>query len=51
MTSIGVALRQVIPHIVGKKITSYFELIKPLVEFKFEVIESRQVVCKLKSIN
>lgn len=41
VSSIGVALRQVIPTIVGKKLTAYFELIKPLVEFKFEVIESR----------
>ena len=41
VSSIGVALRQVIPHIVGKKITAYFELVKPLIEFKFEVIESR----------
>ena len=29
------------PHIVGKKITSYFELVKPLIEFKFEIIQSR----------
>ena len=41
VSSIGVALRQVMPHIVGKKITSYFELIKPLIEFKFDVIQSR----------
>ena len=27
--------------IVGKKITGFFELVKPLVEFKFEIIQSR----------
>lgn len=41
VSSIGIALRQVIPHIVGKKITSYFELVKPLIEFNYENIESR----------
>ena len=37
----GVSLRQIIPQIVGKKVTSYFELVKPLIEFNFENIESR----------
>ncbi len=37
----GVALQQVIPGMVGKKITSYFELVKPLIEFKFEAIVMR----------
>ena len=41
ITSMGVSLRQVIPQIVGKKISSFFELVKPLVEFNFENIESR----------
>lgn len=41
VSSIGVALRQVMPHIVGKKVTSYFELVKPLIEFKFDIIQSR----------
>ena len=41
VSCIGSALRQVIPQIVGKKITSYFELVKPLVAFKFEVLEQR----------
>ena len=27
--------------IVGKKMTGYFELIKPMIEFKFEIIQSR----------
>ena len=38
---LGVALRQVIPQIVGQKVTNYFELIKPLIEFKFEIIMTR----------
>ena len=29
------------PGIVGKKVTAYFELIKPLIEFKFDIIQSR----------
>ena len=33
----GVALQQVIPGLAGKKITAYFELVKPLIEFSFEV--------------
>ena len=41
VSCIGVALRQVMPGIVGKKVTAYFELIKPLIEFKFDVILSR----------
>ena len=41
ITSMGVSLRQIIPQIVGKKVTSYFELVKPLIEFNFENIESR----------
>ena len=41
VSCIGIALRQVIPGIVGKKVTEYFELIKPLIDFKFENIQSR----------
>ena len=41
VSCIGVALRQVMPGIVGKKVTAYFELIKPLIEFKFDIIQSR----------
>jgi len=37
----GVALQQVIPGIVGRKLTSYFELVKPLIELKFEEIVTR----------
>ena len=41
LLAIGVALRQVIPKIIGQKVTAYFELIKPLIEFKFDNILSR----------
>eukprot|EP00095_Tigriopus_kingsejongensis_P003568 maker-scaffold140_size315649-snap-gene-0.10 protein:Tk03568 transcript:maker-scaffold140_size315649-snap-gene-0.10-mRNA-1 annotation:"soluble guanylate cyclase 88e" len=41
VTSMGVALQQVIPAIVGRRITSYFELVKPLIEFKFDTIQTR----------
>ena len=41
VSCIGVALRQVMPGIVGKKVTAYFELIKPLIEFKFENVRAR----------
>ena len=34
-------MRLALPMIVGKKITGYFELIKPLIDFKFESIQSR----------
>lgn len=29
------------PGLVGKRITAYFELVKPLIEFKFDLIVSR----------
>ena len=38
----GVALRMIIPKLVEKKVTEYFELVKPLIEFKFEIILSRK---------
>ena len=41
VTCLGVALQQVMPGLVGKKITAYFELVKPLIEFKFDLIVSR----------
>ena len=41
VSCIGIALRQVIPGIVGKKVTEYFELVKPLIEFKFDNILTR----------
>ena len=40
-TCLGAALRLALPMIVGQKMTKYFELIKPMIEFKFEAIQSR----------
>ena len=37
VTVLGVALRQIIPKIIGQNLTSWFELVKPLVEFKWDV--------------
>ena len=36
-TVLGVALRQVIPKIIGQALSSWWELVKPLVEFKWDV--------------
>ncbi len=37
--NMGSALRNCIPQMVGRKLTEYFELIKPLIDFKYEVIK------------
>ena len=41
VSCLGVALRQVIPGLAGKKVTAFFELVKPMIEFKFENIRTR----------
>lgn len=41
VTVLGIALRQIIPKIIGQSLSSWWELVKPLVEFKWEVILSR----------
>merc|ERR1712038_559797 len=41
VTMLGVALRMIIPKIIGEGLSSWFELGKPLVEFKWDVINSR----------
>jgi len=41
VTVLGIALRQVIPKIIGQSLSSWWELVKPLVEFKWDVILSR----------
>ena len=41
MTCLGIALRQIIPRIVGEGLSSWWELVKPLVEFRWEVILTR----------
>ena len=37
--NMGAALRNCIPQMVGRKLTEFWELIKPLVDFKYEVNE------------
>ena len=39
--NMGSALRFCIPQMIGRKVGEYWELIKPLVDFKYEVIETR----------
>ena len=41
MTCLGAALRQIIPRIIGEGLSSWWELVKPLVEFRWEVILTR----------
>merc|ERR1719305_1427974 len=41
VTMLGIALRMIIPKIIGEGLSSWFELVKPLVEFKWDVINSR----------
>ena len=41
MTCLGSALRQIIPKIIGQGLSSWWELVKPLVEFRWEVILTR----------
>merc|ERR1711953_957433 len=41
VTCLGVALRQIIPKIVGEGLSSWWELVKPLVEFRWDVIMTR----------
>ena len=37
VTILGVALRQILSQTIGQGLSSYWELVKPLVEFKWEV--------------
>ena len=41
ISCLGAALRLALPMVVGKKVTKYFELVKPMIEFKYELIRSR----------
>ena len=34
-------MRLALPMVVGKKLSNFFELIKPMIEFKFELIQAR----------
>lgn len=37
--NIGNSLTQIVPDLVGKKITSWFDLVRPLIEFKFTTVK------------
>ncbi|XP_044736954.1 soluble guanylate cyclase 88E [Chrysoperla carnea] len=39
--SIGNSLMVILPDLIGKKITNWFDLVRPLIEFKFETILNR----------
>ena len=41
VTCLGAALRQIIPRIIGEGLSSWWELVKPLVEFRWDVIQTR----------
>ena len=41
VTILGSALRQILSQTVGQGLSSYWELVKPLVEFRWDVIQSR----------
>ena len=41
VTAMGVALQAIIPSLAGRRITAFFELVKPLIEFKYETVISR----------
>merc|ERR550532_2532129 len=41
VTILGSALRQIIPRIIGEGLSSWWELVKPLVEFRWDVIQTR----------
>ena len=46
VTILGVALRQILAQTIGMGLSSIWELVKPLVEFKWEV---RLVYCMVSS--
>ncbi|XP_065347406.1 soluble guanylate cyclase 88E-like isoform X1 [Cloeon dipterum] len=39
--SIGNSLTQIVPELIGKKITDWFDLVRPLIEFRFTTILNR----------
>lgn len=38
--SIGNSLLVILPELVGKKITNWFDLVRPLIAFKFQTVSS-----------
>ena len=55
--NMGSALRFCIPQSIGKKLGEFWELIKPLVDFKYEVVQYLTLYkitftrCNLKPVN
>ena len=43
--NMGSALRFCIPQSIGKKLGEFWELIKPLVDFKYEVVKDDNLLC------
>lgn len=46
--SIGNALLVILPELVGKKITNWFDLVRPLIAFKFQTVSGAdvQAICR-----
>ena len=42
LKNMGMALRFCIPQMIGRKVGEFWELIKPLVDFKYEVRDALQ---------
>lgn len=38
--SIGNSLLVILPDLLGKKITNWFDLVRPLIEFKFQTVNN-----------
>lgn len=48
--SIGNSLMVILPDLVGKKITNWFDLVRPLIAFKFQSVRYGSTNYKLKQI-
>lgn len=40
--TIGRSLMQILPNLPGKKVNEFFDLVRPLIEFRFEAVLQRQ---------
>lgn len=49
--SIGNSLIVILPDIVGKKLTNWFDLVRPLTEFKFETVSSSKCPTSAMRLN
>jgi hypothetical protein len=47
--NVGRSLLTICPHFVGSKVTEHFDLVKPLVEFKFNTVRS-VACCAMQSL-